>query len=160
MEEKQQFETRLLPIMREGIEVVKMIVFKELKDALLAKEGGNDAAYRGRLAGCVLNDLFGITNSQEPFATFHRENLTAIENAMLSIPTMLEKLRIPLTDALRMQFLCDGMDGVEDQAMLDRAAKLGILITDRDLPLPHHFMDLVRRLGASYGLLFKPSADS
>jgi hypothetical protein len=69
---------------------------------------------------------------------------------------MLEELRIPLTDALRIQSLCDHQERLNSTATLQQAQKLKILLTDRDLPLPHSFIELVRRLGSKFGLLLPP----
>ncbi len=151
-----EFESRLIPIMREGIEVVKMIFFKELKDYLAGRHPDYDPAYTGKIAGAVLNELFGTPNTQEPFATFVQDNKETISATLALLVNEFEKMRIPLTDALRMQFLCDSMEGDEDQGLLKRAEEFGVLIVDREMPLPHHFMELVRRLGSSYGLLIKP----
>lgn len=154
------FESKLVPIMREGVEVVKMIFFKEMKENLVKKNSEHDVTFSGRVAGAVLNELFGTPNTQEPFATFVQENQEVISDALSSVPKELEKLRIPLTDALRMQFLCDSMEGNEDKDVLERAEELGVLIVDRELPVPHHFMELVRRLGNSYDLLIKPMPEN
>lgn len=142
--------------MREGVEVVKMIFFKEMKEHLVRNNSGHDVAYYGRVAGAVVNELFEVPNTQESFAAFVRENQEIISAALVSVSRELSNLRIPLTDGLRMQFLCDSMEGNENRAVLERAEELGVLLVDRDLPMPHHFMELVRRLGSSYDLLIKP----
>ena len=149
------FESRLIPIMREGVEVVKMIFFRVMKENLVRKYPEQDITYNGRIAGAVLNELFGTPNNQEPFATFVQENKAVVFATLSAVPKELEKLRIPLTDALRVQFLCDSVEGNEDKAVLEKAEKIGVLLVDRDLPMPHHFMELVRRLGSSYDLLIK-----
>ena len=64
-----------------------------------------------------------------------------------------DRLRIPLTDALRIQFLCDSQEGFGNEEMLKCAKDLGILIVDRGVPLPKNFMNLVRKVGQSYGLI-------
>ena len=63
---------------------------------------------------------------------------------------------IPLTDALRMQSLCDQMDGEEGESYLRQAQESGILIEERDLPMPNAFMDMVRRMGKAFGLIIPP----
>ena len=68
-------------------------------------------------------------------------------------------MRIPLTDALRMQSLCDQMDDVEGESYLEQAQGTGILIGERDLPLPNSFMDMVRRMGKAFGLIIPPLPD-
>lgn len=58
-----------------------------------------------------------------------------------------------MTDALRVQFLCDTLEGIDSDPVLKRARDLGILIVNREVPLPRTFMDLVRRLGVAHNLL-------
>ena len=151
-----EFESKLIPIMREGIEVIKMICFKELKDVVAKATPAAKGDYVGKLTGAVVNEIFGTPNEEESFQSFSREHQRDIDRVMEMIPQELEKMRIPLTDALRMQYLCDGMEMRDSVKLLERAEKNGILMKDRELPLPHHFIELVRRLGSSYGLLIRP----
>ncbi len=62
-------------------------------------------------------------------------------------------LRIPITDALRVQFLCDSMEGIDSSVILLQAEELGVLLADREVPLPKNFLNLVRRLGSSFNIL-------
>jgi hypothetical protein len=64
-------------------------------------------------------------------------------------------MRIPLSDSLRVQFLCDSMEGFDSSAILVQADKLGILLHDRPVPLPKNFLELVRRLGKGHNLLIE-----
>ncbi|MDH4320793.1 MAG: hypothetical protein OEV73_04765 [Desulfobulbaceae bacterium] len=156
-EAPKEFDSKLLPILREAVEVVRMILFKELKEHLAATypERRMDA---GRLAAAVLNDLFGVVNPDPVYATFMAENRAILDQALADLPTRLPKLLIPLTDALRMQFLCDSREGLDEStAFLVRAKERGLLLEARELPLPHHFLELVRRLGAAYGLVLPPT---
>jgi hypothetical protein len=65
----------------------------------------------------------------------------------------LDHLRIPLTDALRIQFLCDSHEGIDSTAVLERAERQEILIVEREVPLPGAFMSVVRSFGRAYGIL-------
>ena len=153
------FESKLLPIMREGIEVIKMIFFKKLSVSLAEKHPEWEAKFCSMVTGAVVNRTFGITNDQEPFLSFNRDNLAVIDSERNDLAGDLESIRIPLTDALRMQSLCDQMDEVEGENYLEQAKETGILIGDRDLPLPNSFMDLVRRMGKAFGLIIPPLPD-
>ncbi|MEJ2033218.1 MAG: hypothetical protein P8Y63_09305 [Deltaproteobacteria bacterium] len=153
-----EFESKLIPIMREGVEIVKMIVYKELRDSFAGRFSGQPPTMAARLAGAVLNELFGPSSSQAEFAAFVEENRSRIAEELRGFPGRFEKLRIPLTDALRVQFLCDSLEGIDSKATLARAREYGILIVDREVPLPKNFLHLVRRLGAAYGLLI-PGGD-
>ncbi|QTA88440.1 hypothetical protein [Desulfonema magnum] len=147
------FESKLVPIMREGIDIIKMIFFKKLKAHLSQKYPDWEPAYIGKLSGAIINDLFGVVNTAEPFASFAKENKTHIEKEMKTIATEFEEMRIPLTDALRMQFLCDSQEGNDTPFILDRAKKFDILLVEREIPLPNHFLTMVRNLGDKFNLL-------
>jgi hypothetical protein len=146
-------EPHLIPILREGIDVVKILLFKKLKARLPEKHPGLDARSLARLSGAVLNELFGNHNTEEPFATFAAANKSLIDGELACLAEEYGDLRIPLTDALRIQFLCDAQEGIDSSHVLLRANELHILLPDREAPLPARFMSLIRRLGAASELL-------
>jgi len=150
------FESKLIPILREGVEIVKMISFKKLKETLAKKHPGQENAFIAKLAGALVNTIFGAPAHEEPFAVFARSHANLIAHEQAKVAAMLEELRIPLTDALRIQSLCDHQEGLDSTAILRQAQDTGILLADRDLPLPHSFIELVRRLGSGFGLLLPP----
>lgn len=148
-----QYESKLIPALREGVDIVKMILFKKLKMHLPKKYPHKDAKHIGWLSGAIINELFGTPNPAEPFATFVAENKFFIKLEMKNITSDLPEMRIPLTDALRVQFLCDHQEGIDSSHILSQAKQLGILMMDRDAPMPAKFMGLVRKLGSSFDLL-------
>jgi len=148
-----QLENRLIPILREGIEVIKMIFFKKLKSNLARKYPSREQSYINKLTGAIINDLFGTPNSERTFAAFVDENRSQIEEEIQSLATDFQDMRIPLTDALRIQFLCDHQEGIDSSSVLHRAKELKILIVEREVPLPAQFMSLVRKLGGAFGIL-------
>jgi len=155
--ERMDEQSRLVPILREGVNLVRMLIFKALRDDFTQRYGDRGPGYALKLAGAVLNELFGTANPEESFVRFVRANETAIRDELGQLADRHENLRIPLTDALRVQFLCDSHEGGGgDEAVLTRARDLGVLITDRDVPLPKNFLNLVRRLGSSAGFLVPP----
>ena len=151
------FESKLIPILREGVEIVKMISFKKLKEALTAKHPTLEAALIAKIAGALVNTIFGAPAHEEPFAVFARNHANLIAHEQAKVGAILEELRIPLTDALRIQALCDHQEGQDSTATLTQAQDLGILLADRDLPMPHSFIELVRKLGSAFGLLLPPA---
>ena len=154
------FENKLIPILREGVDIVKMISFKKLKEALARKHPDQENAFIAKLAGALINAIFGTPPHEEPFALFARNHANLIAHELAKAGTMLEELRIPLTDALRIQALCDHQEGRDSTATLQHAQELGILLADRDLPLPHSFIELIRKLGSAFGLLLPPLPDT
>ena len=145
------FETQLVPTLRKGIDVIKMVLFQELKSLLFLTE--RNSADVNRLTGAVVNELFNATHSKEAAQTFSQVNRDAVEKTSRMISKELDHLRIPLTDALRIQFLCDSHEGIDSAAVLERAARQEILIMEREVPLPGAFMSIVRSFGRTYGIL-------
>ncbi len=148
-----EFESKLVPVLREGVNVIKMIFFKELKSYLIDKYQEKNSAYTGKLTGAVLNTLFGTPNKAESNVDFMRENKAVIDTEIKNIADQFIDLKIPLTDALRVQFLCSSQEGTENEDILSKAKELNILIPERPIPLPKSFMNLVRTLGVAYDIL-------
>ena len=105
----------------------------------------NTAGYHG-----IINGLFGTPNREEPFLSFAKAHAALIDEEIGRLAAEYPEMRIPITDALRVQFLCDSREGCDSEAVLARARDLGILILDREVPLPDHFMTLARRLGEAH----------
>jgi hypothetical protein len=152
-QEKEKLDAKLVPVLREGIDIIKMVLFNELKPYFEKSYPQRDPGDITRLAGAVVNDLFGVENMEEPFASFYRENAQVIKKEVKAIATHFDYLHIPLTDALRMQYLCDCQEGENGESVLEKAKNLKILLTDREVPLPGAFMSLVRSFGVAYKIL-------
>ena len=152
-QDKEKIDAKLVPVLREGIDIIKMVLFNELKPFLEKRYPQKDPVDITRLAGAVVNDLFGVENMEEPFASFTRENAQVIKKELGAIATHFDHLHIPLTDALRIQYLCDCQEDVNSESVLEKAKKLNIILTDREVPLPGAFMSLVRSFGVAYKIL-------
>ena len=145
------FEPQLVPTLREGIDVIKMVLYRELKSLLLLRH--RDPAYVNNLTVTVVNELFGIMHPGTVIESFSQEDRDTVEKTFQMISTKLDHLKIPLTDALRIQFLCDSHEGIDSTAVLEKAEKRKLLIVERDMPLPGAFMHIARSFGRSYGIL-------
>lgn len=150
-------QSRLIAILREGVGLVQMIFFKEMKNRLDHDRPDLDAPARSKLAGAVTNELFGTINPAAEFMAFRQEHRALIEQELLGLTTNLPHLLPALTDALRLQTLCDNQEGVATDDTLVTADKLGILLRDRETPLPSAFMTMIRELGARYHLIIPPT---
>ncbi|MFH1672057.1 MAG: hypothetical protein ABIF87_01315 [Pseudomonadota bacterium] len=148
-----EFESKLVPIMREGVDIIKMVFFKRLKAHLSQQYSDREPSYVSKLSGAIINELFAAPNTKGSFATFAEENKLQIEEEINNIATEFKELCIPLTDALRVQVICDYQEGVDSSSLLTRAKELDILLVEREIPLPKHFLNLVRKLGSSFDLL-------
>jgi len=146
-------EAKLVPILRDGIEIIKIILFKELRDHLRQRQGQWGDEVVTRVTAAVVNEVFGVRTTEAAFAEFIEGHRQAIDQTRAGLATTLPHLRIPLTDALRTQALCDYQEGVDSSPHLKQAQADGLLLMERDLPLPHQFIDLVRRLGTAMGLV-------
>jgi hypothetical protein len=142
-----QYEAKLLPSLREGIHLIKMILYKELRRHLREKYVSEEETFVPRLAGALINELFGTPNHEEPFLTFAQKHKAAIQEELDIMAETHPEFKILLTDALRVQFACDSQEGQENYSAMSRAKELGLLISERDFPLPHQFMTLVCNLG-------------
>ncbi len=152
-----EFESRLLPILREAVEVVKMLFFKKTKDTLVAKCPERESQELGKVAGAVVNEVFGIANPDPVFSAFREANKAVICETVSMVPDFIEELQIPLSDALRVSVICDFQeDNLDNSVILSKAQEQGILLVERDLPMPNSFLDMVRRLGKAYGLILPP----
>jgi len=149
-------QSRLITTLREAVTVVQMILFKEIRDLLTRKFPGSESSYISILAGTITNELFDTTNPDEKFISFHKKNRGIIEQELLGLSEQLPKLLRIVSDALRIQALCDSQEGNNSPRLLNRAAELGILVSERDIPLPSIFMTRVRELGAVYNLIMPP----
>lgn len=139
--------------MREGVDIIKMVFFKRLKAHLSQKYSDREPSYVNKLSGAIINELFATPNTEESFATFAEANKKYIEEEIKNIAAEFKKLRIPLTDALRVQVICDYQEGIDSSSILTRAQELDILLVEREIPLPKNFLNLVRKLGSSFDIL-------
>ena len=153
-------ESRLIPVLREGICVVQMVLFKELRSLLTRKYPDRDSLSIAMLTGAITNELFGTLNPEERFQDFRRQNRADIEQELLGLAQELPDLTAPLTDALRMLALCDLQEEKEEGTsarILTQAADIGLLIPERELPLPSTFMIMTRNLGDAHQLIIAPT---
>jgi hypothetical protein len=148
--------SQLLTILQEGVGLVQMILFKELRALLGKKYPERDIISLSMLAGAITSEVFGSRNPEEKFRIFWQENSALIEQELLGLAQELPTLRSNITDALRIQTLCDSQTGNDSAANLTRADELGILERDREIPLPSTFMTMVRMLGEQHGLIIPP----
>lgn len=148
--------SQLTGVLREGIGVIQMVIFKELRDHFSQKYGDKDIRERAMLVGAIINKLFGMENPEPKFQEFNNKNRALIEQEMLGMAEQFPALRGSITDALRIQVLCDSQEGEDSSSVLTQAEELELLILDREVPLPSTFMTRVRRLGEQNGLTIAP----
>ncbi len=146
-------KSQLIASLREGIAVVQMVLFKEMKARLTKKQPLKN---HSMLAGSITNEVFGNQNQEKKFVAFRQENLGNIELELLNLSADLPKFCENITDALRIQTLCDHQEGEDSSGTLIRAKELDILIEERETPLPSTFMTIVRLLGEEHNLIIPP----
>ena len=135
--------------------MVRMVFFMKVKKSLQARYSHKDEEFQRLLSAAMLNRLFGTPNPQSPYREFAEEYAELIDRELKRVPEEFPDLLIPLTDALRTHFLCNHCEGMPDLSaeILAQARKYGILLEDRDVPLPKGFMNLVYRIGKACGLI-------
>jgi hypothetical protein len=146
-------DTKLIPVLREGVAVVQMVLFKELKSRLSGKYPAKNSAEVAGLAGAVINELFGTSHTEAPSTAFKPESRKIIDREIDGLGDFFPELKIPLTDALRVQFLCDSLEGINSESILERARARGVLLMNREIPFPRNFMEMSRNLGVSHRIL-------
>ena len=147
---------QLLAALLEAVGVVQMVVFKEIRSCLVKKNPDAEVSRLSALAGAITNELFGTQNPESKFVRFRAENLGDIEQELLAMKEELPQLCADITDALRIQTLCDHQEGHDSSQTLVRAKELGLLLEDRDVPLPSSFMMLARALGEKHHIIIPP----
>lgn len=145
--------SKLIPVLRDGVDVIKMVLYKKLKEHLRPKYESRGSAYTNQICGAIVNAIFGVENMETRCNDFSKENEKEIRTEINSIAIHLDEMRIPLTDALRIQFLCDSLEGIDSAPMLKQAEICGVLMVERPIPMPKNFMNLVRKLGGKFNLL-------
>ena len=148
-----EFDSRVVPIMREAVEMVKLICYARLRPQLDSRHPQMTADERSLLAGAVVNQLFGTPNPETRFVRFAAARAQQIAAELQGIPRHLGELSILITDALRVQYVCDRIEGREAPEPLRQADRLKILVREREAPMPARFLHLVRTIGAADGLL-------
>lgn len=150
-------ERGLIESLRDGVDIIRLVLFKRLKEHIKENYPEEEESFQRMLAAAIVNALFGTKNPEKTFSQFAEENAKVIEKELSKIPENFPDLLIPITDALRMHFLCNHAEGLPDYSVkiLAQAKEYGILIEDRDVPLPKGFMNLVHKIGIHYGLIKK-----
>ena len=149
-------KSKTVAALREGVGVVQMVFFKELKVHLGTAYPEMDQSSLSMLAGAIINELFGTHNQEERFVLFREQHTSLIETEMSSLHLNFSHLLPYLTDALRVQTLCDNHEGFDNTSVLEGADRLGVLLKERDIPLPSAFMTYVRGLGEQHQLIIPP----
>ncbi len=153
---KEKQDSRLIPILREGVAVIQMIFFKTLKPVLNKKHPQLTPQAQTMLTGAITNEIFGSHNKEEKFLEFYKQHRGIIEQELLALATELPQLINPLADALRIQVLCDRQEEIDSTNILQQADRFHLLPADREVPLPSAFMETVRTLGAIHKLIIPP----
>ncbi|NOQ47427.1 MAG: hypothetical protein GQ559_12320 [Desulfobulbaceae bacterium] len=150
---EQDFDSRTIPVMREAVVMMQMILFRHLKETFSGRYQSWGEQERTRLAGTVVNNLFGVQAEDPEIAIFSGKHRDIVEDELKALADHATDLLPFLTDALRMQTICDNQEGIHSLGSLLIARTLGILQEERELPLPSTFMLAVRTLAAQHGLV-------
>jgi hypothetical protein len=148
-----EFDAKVVPVMREAIVMVQMILYRRLREDVQTRYQDWSDQEKTWLAGAVVNNLFGSEAADPEVNVFARKHRELLEQELREIQERVSDLIPHLTDALRMQTICDNHEGIHSIPCLLLAKELGLLDEERVLPMPSTFMIAVRKLGAEYGLV-------
>lgn len=149
-------KSQLIASLREGIAIVQMICFKELRSQVNNRHADKETQIRAKLTGTIVNEIFGTPNQEPEFVKFRKKNWGTIEQELLSVRTNLSSSLSILTDSLRIQVLCDQQEGTDSGATLINAKNYGFLLDEREIPLPSTYMALIRIIGEKHNLIIAP----
>ncbi len=149
-------ENGLVTALREGVGVVQMLLYKELKEHLTKESLQRKETEISMLAGAVTGEVFAAKNPEERFVSFRENHRAEIEQELLGLKQNIPQITDIITDALRIQVLCDYHQNRENSALLQQAQNFGYLVEDREVPLPSAFMTSIRELGRRYNLVIPP----
>lgn len=150
---EEKLDSRVIPVMREAVAGVQLVLYGILKEKLAETYCDWSPESYQRLIGCLVNDVFGTPAQDDASRLFAREQIELVEQELRAMAERIPNLLPVLTDALRMQTLCDHEEGINSLPTLLRARALGLLQEERTIPLPSTFMIAVRKLGAEHGIL-------
>jgi hypothetical protein len=146
-------DNKVLPVMREAVTTVQMVLFKELRQSVHDRYVDQSETFHTQLAGAVINNLFGTQPVDAEVSTFGNSNRELVERELHDLKNSVGNLIPVITDTLRMKTICDNQEGIHSIGSLLMAKALGLLQEERDLPLPSTFMLQVRMLASSHGLI-------
>ncbi|MDR2549371.1 MAG: hypothetical protein LBD10_04090 [Desulfobulbus sp.] len=152
-EDKPLVDNKVIPVMREAIVTMQMLLFKVLRQSIHDRYVDRTEPEHTMLAGAVINNLFGTLPSDAAVAAFGAANRELVERELRELAATCAPLLPLLTDTLRMKTICDNQEGIHSIPTLLIAKALGILQENRELPLPSTFMLQVRCLAAEHGLI-------
>ena len=146
-------DNKVIPVMREAITTVQMVLFKLLRHSVHDRYVDQTEEYHNYLAGAVINNLFGTQPLDGAITAFGAANPELVERELRELRATVQALIPIITDALRMKTICDNQEGIHSIPSLLMAKALGILQEERELPLPSTFMLQVRTLAVHHGLV-------
>ncbi|MDD2463794.1 MAG: hypothetical protein PHI97_07320 [Desulfobulbus sp.] len=152
-ENKPMVDNKVVPVMREAVTTVQMILFKVLRQSVHDRYVDQPDTYHTQLAGAVMNNLFGTQPLDAEMIAFAGGNRELVERELRDLKDSVGDLIPIITDALRMKTICDNQEGIHSIGSLLMAKALGILQEERELPLPSTFMLQVRLLASTHGLI-------
>lgn len=151
--EEGRIDSKLIPVLREAILTVQMVLYRALKKNISNRFADWPGEKQGRLAGAVVNNLFGSEPVDSEAARFARQHRPLIEEELRALVGYYQELLPFITDALRMQVICDNQEGIHSLGSLLMARALDLLQEERSLPLPASFMLSVRNLAAAHNIV-------
>ena len=95
-QEQQFVDNKLIPVMREAVVTVQMILFKALRETVHDRYVDQVEPYHTYLAGAVINNLFGTQPMDEAVAGFASSNRELVERELRELATRCPQLMLKI----------------------------------------------------------------
>ena len=90
-------DSKLIPVMREAVITVQMILFKVLKGCVHDRYVDQVEPYHTYLAGAVINNLFGTQPLDAAVAVFASNNRSLVERELRELSSCCGLVHVPMS---------------------------------------------------------------
>ena len=143
---------RLARKMIGGVNVVKLVLYKILRDDFSKRYQKEGEEFYKTLAGATVNEVFG-SHSEASRVTFD-ENKETVVQEIETLGIRHSELRRPISDAIRVyiqaSFILSGELPRNYSAIFNNAIDRGVFIGSGGQPIPKTFLAMTEELSKKY----------
>ncbi|MBW2594709.1 MAG: hypothetical protein JRC93_01790 [Deltaproteobacteria bacterium] len=140
--------------MIQGVDVVKLVLYKILTDEFSEKYQNNGEEFYKTLAAALINEIFCCHN--EMSRSVFDENKNTVIDEIKNLGTNHPELKRPITDALRASvqanFMLSGKMQDNFEEVFNNAIERDIFIKGGEKPEPKTFLEMTEKLIQKYNI--------